>query len=136
MLRQIHRWPGLIAALLIVLLALSGAALSVFPLIERLAAPQAASDLSVADLTARVAAAHPGLEQIRRAPSGRVVAYWFDGGQPGAAVIDPATGQDAGSPDPIAAELWLPYWFWAAVIVGLSGLMVGASLKFALNREG
>ncbi|MCB2065794.1 MAG: M50 family metallopeptidase [Erythrobacter sp.] len=36
----------------------------------------------------------------------------------------------------IAAELWLPYWFWAAVIVGLSGLMVGASLKFALNREG
>ncbi len=107
MLRQIHRWPGLIAALLIVLLALSGAALSVFPLIERLAAPQAASDLSVADLTARVAAAHPGLEQIRRAPSGRVVAYWFDGGQPGAAVIDPATGQDAGSPDPIAAELWL-----------------------------
>jgi len=34
MLRSLHRWPGLIAALLLVVLALSGAALSVFPAIE------------------------------------------------------------------------------------------------------
>jgi hypothetical protein len=36
----------------------------------------------------------------------------------------------------IAAELWLPHWVWAVVIIGLSGLMIGASLKYALNREG
>ena len=36
----------------------------------------------------------------------------------------------------IAAELFLPYWVWAIVIIGLSGLMVGASLKYALNRQG
>lgn len=34
------------------------------------------------------------------------------------------------------AELWLPHWLWATTIIALSGLMVGASLKFALNREG
>lgn len=34
------------------------------------------------------------------------------------------------------AELFLPHWLWAALIIGLSGLMVGASLKYALKREG
>ncbi len=36
----------------------------------------------------------------------------------------------------IEAELLLPHWVWAAVIMGVSGLMVGASLKYALNHEG
>ncbi|WAT16932.1 M50 family metallopeptidase [Aurantiacibacter sp. MUD11] len=36
----------------------------------------------------------------------------------------------------IEAELFLPHWVWAVVIIGLSGLMIGASLKYALNREG
>ena len=106
MLRLTHRWPGLVAGLVVLVLALSGAALSVFPAIERAGAPQAASALSVAELTTRVQQSHPGLEQIRRAASGRLVAYWFDAGTPGAAVIDPATGQDAGSADPSAVELW------------------------------
>ncbi|MDD8023583.1 MAG: PepSY domain-containing protein [Paracoccaceae bacterium] len=138
MLRLVHRWPGLVAALLIVLLALSGAALSVFPLIERLSAPQAASDLSVAELTVRVASAHPGLEQIRRAPSGRVVAYWFDGGQPGAAVIDPATGLDAGSPDPIAAELWLTNLHRSLFLddAGRITMAVGAAAMLVLTLSG
>ncbi len=34
------------------------------------------------------------------------------------------------------AELWLPHWLWAVLIIGLSGLMVGASLRYALRREG
>ncbi|MGB3796796.1 MAG: M50 family metallopeptidase [Alteraurantiacibacter sp.] len=36
----------------------------------------------------------------------------------------------------IEAELVLPHWIWAIVIVGISGLMIGASLKYALNHEG
>lgn len=36
----------------------------------------------------------------------------------------------------IEAELFLPHWVWASVIVLLSGLMIGASLKYALNHEG
>ena len=79
MLRVLHRWPGLLALVLITVLALSGAALSVFPAAERLAAPQAASGLTIAELASRIQAAYPGVEQIRRAPSGRITAYWFDG---------------------------------------------------------
>ena len=40
MIRALHRWPGLLALVLVTVLALSGAALSVFPAAERLAAPQ------------------------------------------------------------------------------------------------
>lgn len=105
--RALHRWPGLLALVLVTVLALSGAALSVFPAAERLGAPQAAAGLSVAELAARIQAAYPGVEQIRRAPSGRITAYWFDGGAPGAAVIDPATGQGVDSADPNQTERWL-----------------------------
>lgn len=107
MIRALHRWPGLLALVLVTVLALSGAALSVFPMAERLAAPQAVAEQSVADLAARVAATHPGLEEIRRSPSGTITAWWFDGGTPGSAVIDPATGADVGSADPNGMERWL-----------------------------
>ena len=86
MIRILHRWPGLLAAALILVLTLSGAALSVFPALESVStAPKAASQMTVADLAGRVQAAHPGLEQIKRAPSGRITAYWFEGGNPAAA---------------------------------------------------
>ena len=99
MLRTLHRWPGLLALALLLVLSASGAALSVLPAIERLSAPQAEAGLTAADLAARIRAAHPGVEQIRRAPSGRITAWWFDGGTPGAGVIDPA--------DPNPTERWL-----------------------------
>jgi sulfite reductase (NADPH) flavoprotein alpha-component len=107
MIRALHRWPGLLALVLVTVLALSGAALSVFPAAEHLAAPQADARLSVADLAARVIGVYPGVEQIRRAPSGEITAYWFEGGKPGAAVIDPATGQGVGSADPNQIRRWL-----------------------------
>ena len=100
MIRILHRWPGLILAVLLAVTALSGAVLAVFPPLEAVGSPQAAADLSVATLATRVQAVHPGLEQIRRAPSGRITAWWFDGGRPGSAVIDPATGEDIASADP------------------------------------
>ncbi|WP_297977230.1 PepSY-associated TM helix domain-containing protein, partial [uncultured Amaricoccus sp.] len=107
MIRAFHRWPGLLALALVTVLALSGAALSVFPAAERLAAPQAGAGLSVAELATRVRGAYPGVEEIRRAPSGRITAYWFDDGVPGAAVIDPATGEGVASADPDPTRRWL-----------------------------
>lgn len=107
MIRALHRWPGLVALVLVTVLALSGAALSVFPMAERLVAPQAVAEQSVAELATRVAKLHPGLEEIRRSPSGSITAWWFDGGTPGSAVIDPATGADVGSADPNGVERWL-----------------------------
>ncbi len=107
MLRALHRWPGLLAILLLCLLALSGAALAVFPAAERWSAPQAETGLNVAELAARIKAAYPGVEQIRRAPSGRITAYWFEQDAPGAAVIDPATGRASASADPNPMQRWL-----------------------------
>lgn len=107
MIRVLHRWPGLLALALVTVLALSGAGLSLFPAAERLAAPQAEAGLSVATLASRVAAAYPGVEQIRRSPSGRITVYWFDGDTPGAAAIDPASGRAIAAATPDGWQRWL-----------------------------
>lgn len=107
MIRALHRWPGLLAALLLTVLALSGAALSLFPAAETLSAPKAEASLSVAELAQRIQETYPGVEQIRRSPSGRITAYWFADGRPGSAVIDPATGIGVASADPWQVERWL-----------------------------
>lgn len=107
MIRGFHRWPGLLAALVLLVLSLSGAALSIFPTAERLSSPQATASLFIADLAERVQIAHPQVEQIRRAPSDQITAYWFEGGTPQAAVIDPVTGKGIASADPNPLERWL-----------------------------
>ena len=35
----------------------------------------------------------------------------------------------------MSEALWLPYWFWAIIIIAISGLMIGASLKYALAED-
>jgi len=138
MIRALHRWPGLLALALLTVLALSGAALSVFPAAERLAAPQAEADLTAAILAERIQSVHPGVEQIRRAPSGRITAYWFDQGTPGAAVIDPATGQDVASADPNKVERWLTN-LHRSLFLGDSGrlaMAAGAAAMLVLSFSG
>ena len=85
MMRILHRWPGLVLAILLLVTSLSGVALSVFPALESAGAPAVEAELTVAELAARVQATHPGLEQIKRSPSGQFSAWWFDGEQPGSA---------------------------------------------------
>ncbi|MBK8438529.1 MAG: PepSY domain-containing protein [Rhodobacter sp.] len=138
MTRVFHRWPGLLALGLILVLALSGAALSVFPVAARLTAPQAEPGLSVAELAARIQAVHPGVEQIRRAPSGRITAWWFDGDQPGSAVIDPATGQGVAPADPNPVERWLTR-LHRSLLLGDGGriaMAAGAAALLALAVSG
>lgn len=138
MLRALHRWPGLAGLVLVTLLALSGAVLSVFPAIEHLAAPQAASTLSVGELATRVQQNYPGVEQIRRAPSGRITAYWFEGGIPGAAVIDPATGAGVAPADASASERWLVN-LHRQLFAGDTGRLVmaaGAGFMLLLSASG
>lgn len=92
MLRKLHSLPGLIAALLLVVLALSGALLSLDPASERLAATvPATGEISVATLAARVARHYPGVEQIQRTPSGTVIVYYSRDGQTGVDRVDPRT---------------------------------------------
>jgi len=106
MIRTLHRWPGLIAAILLAIIALSGAALSVYPAMEAMKAP-GATGISVAELASRVQATEPTVEQIRRAPSGKITAYFYKGDQPAAAIIDPQTGASLGAADFPALQRWL-----------------------------
>ena len=108
MLRQLHKFPGLLAALLVSVLALSGAVLSVFPALERSGAVTApAGTISVADLAGRIADRYPGIEQIRRAPSGKVTVLYFENGFPASVVVDPASGQSVADYVPSGVERWV-----------------------------
>ncbi|MCE8512323.1 PepSY domain-containing protein [Ruegeria pomeroyi] len=138
MIRAFHRWPGLIALAVVTILSLSGAALSVFPAAERIAAPQAEAGLTVATLADRIQAVHTGVEQIRRSPSGRITAYWFDQGTPGAAVIDPATGEGVASADPNQTLRWLTN-LHRSLFLGDGGriaMAAGALAMLALSLSG
>ena len=138
MIRALHRWPGLLALALVTILALSGAALSVFPAAERIATPQAEAGLTVAILADRIQTAYPGVEQIRRSPSGRITAYWFDQGEPGAAVIDPATGKGVASADPNQVERWLTN-LHRSLFLGDGGriaMATGAAAMLVLSLSG
>ena len=138
MIRTLHRWPGLLALALVTILSLSGAALSVFPAVERITAPQVETGLTVATLADRIQVVYPGVEQIRRSPSGRITAYWFDQGAPGAAVIDPATGAGVASADPNQALRWLTN-FHRSLFLGDGGriaMAAGAAAMLVLSLSG
>lgn len=105
MLRRIHSLPGLITALLIVLLGITGAILSVDPAIERLGTSIPAR-LSVAEMAGRVVKHYPGAEQIQRTPSGGLIVYYRTDSGAGADRIDPVTGSRIG---PYIASV---FWRW------------------------
>ena len=77
MLRKLRGWPGLVAALLLLVLATTGVVLSFVPAIERAGATiPPTGEISVAGLSERVVAHYPGTEQIQRSLSGEVVVYY------------------------------------------------------------
>ena len=94
--RQLHRWLGLVAGTLALVLGITGTLLALDPLRNAWQAAPAAQDLPVATLVQRVQASVPGAEEIRRLPSGDIVVYGFDAGQAKATRIDPASGQVLG----------------------------------------
>jgi len=108
MLRKLHGWPGLVAALLLLVLATTGVVLSVVPAIERAGATiPPTGELSVADLSERVVAHYPGTEQIQRSLSGEVVVYYNRDGQPGADLVHPQTGESIAPYQPSAFLRWV-----------------------------
>jgi sulfite reductase (NADPH) flavoprotein alpha-component len=108
MLRQLHSLPGLFAALLVMLLALSGAVLSINPALERLDSRlPTTGQVTVAALLDRVSQNYPGAEQIQRTANGRVIVYFSQAGQTGADLIDPLSGQRISAYTPSAVTRWI-----------------------------
>ncbi|WP_248747117.1 PepSY domain-containing protein [Pseudomonas sp. MWU12-2037] len=108
MLRQFHSLPGLIAALLVMLLAISGALLSIDPAVERLhSVPSATGQVTVGQLAGRVAEHFQGVEQIRRTASGTVIVYYNQNDQAAMETVDPLTGQGLAPYAPSSFSRWV-----------------------------
>lgn len=108
MLRRFHSLPGLIAALLLVILALSGAILSVNPVLERAGATMPAKgQTSVAVLAERIAQHYTGVEQIQRTPSGSIIVYHSQDGEAAATYADPLSGQALAPYSPSKFSRWM-----------------------------
>lgn len=105
MLRTLHSIPALFIALLLVVVAGAGVALSIFPALERARAGSSPAD--VATLAGRVSARLEGVETIVRRPSGVIVAYHLAGQQQRASIVDPATGAAVAAWQPSTAHRWL-----------------------------
>ena len=105
--RRIHRWLGLWAGVLALLAGITGLILAFFPVRDTWRAAQAEPGLPVAVLAQRAVQRIPGIEEIRRLPSGDVVVYSFDGGQARASRVDPASGQALGDYRASAVERWV-----------------------------
>ncbi|MBS0466775.1 MAG: PepSY domain-containing protein [Proteobacteria bacterium] len=129
--KWLHRWLGLVLGTLALVLGITGAALSLDPLRNAWLTPPAVQDQSVATLAERVQAQVPGLEEIRRLPSGLLVAFAFDGDQPQAWRIDPATGRPLGAYQPSALPRWLKnlHRSWLA---GDAGRLTSAAVALAM----
>ncbi|MGV3743319.1 MAG: PepSY domain-containing protein, partial [Burkholderiaceae bacterium] len=106
MLRKIHSLAGLIAALLVILLGVTGAVLSVYPAMDRFGTT-IPSRLSVAELAGRAAAHYPKIEQIERTPSGSIIVYYQTDSGPGADRIDPLTGARIAAYAPPGFSRWV-----------------------------
>ncbi len=96
MLRRLHSLPGLIFGLVLLVLASSGAILSLAPLLDRVQAPSVAG-LTVADMAAKAAMANPGLTKLHRSPNGTISASVKAKLGFTTVMIDPATGQSVGT---------------------------------------
>ncbi len=132
MLRMLHKYAGLLATVLVLVLALSGIALSVMPAWNKAQAPaMTESRLSVADLAARISTHYPGVEQIKRAPSGRITAYYFAGDIAGAVVVDPATGKGVADYEISPKVQWLTS-LHRSLFLGDSGRLAAAGGALAM----
>jgi sulfite reductase (NADPH) flavoprotein alpha-component len=108
MLRRLHSLAGLVAALFLLITAVTGALLSLEPALQRADAfVPARGEVSVAELAEKVLRVYPGTEQIERLPSGAVVVYFTQDGQTAADLINPLTGTRLATHQQSAVFAWL-----------------------------
>lgn len=127
MLRKFHALSGLTAALLVILLSVTGAILSINPFLERTQATvSGTSTISVAVLAGTIKTRYPGVEQIDRTPSGSIIVYFSEGDHRGAHLIDPVTGATIGDFSPSPVFMWVKK-FHRSLLLDIPGRVASAS---------
>lgn len=139
MLRHLHSFPGLLAGLLVAVIALSGAVLSVNPALERIASGHlVAEEVTVASFATAVVKVYPEAERILRKPSGQIVVYYFDGDLPKADIVDPVTAERIADYSTSAFTRWVTD-LHRAFLLGNPGRVavgIGAAFMVALTMTG
>lgn len=105
--KLVHRWLGLVAGCLAVVLGLTGTLLAFDPVFQSWQAPASGNAPSVADLAERVQRTMPGVEEIRRLPSGAMVAFGFDSAQPQAFYVNLSDGATPTAYQPSPLPRWV-----------------------------
>ncbi len=129
--RLVHRWLGLVAGAVALLLGLTGVILAIDPVRDAAQAVPAEPGLPVATLVQRVAATVPGAEEIRRLPAGDIVVYAFDGDRAHAALVDPADGRVLGEVQPSALSRWVKN-LHRSFLLGDGGRLAAAAVALAM----
>ncbi|OJU91011.1 MAG: oxidoreductase [Burkholderiales bacterium 66-5] len=129
--RALHRWLGLVAGTVALLLGLTGVLLATDPVRDAWRGAPAAPDLSIATLAQRAADAIAGIEEIRRLPSGDIVVYAFEGDTPKAVRINPQDGQVLGDWQPSALSRWMKN-LHRSFLLGDAGRLAAASVALAM----
>lgn len=93
---RLHSLAGLIAGLVLSIIALSGTWLAIDNGLSTLAAPAISQTETVADLAARVSVALAGVTELTRMPDGTVTASYSSDTGSGTVRIDPASGRSLG----------------------------------------
>jgi sulfite reductase (NADPH) flavoprotein alpha-component len=138
MLRALHGLPGIVLALGLTLVAVTGTALSVQPALDRAAAPMVPAGTSVAALAAQVAARHLGISAIRQRADGSRTVTFDDGAARGVERVDPATGAERG-PYQVSQTTRFITNLHRAFLVGDAGralVGIGALAMLALSVSG
>lgn len=129
--RLIHRWLGLVAGAVALVLGISGAVLAIDPVRDAWTAVPAASEMPVSTLVQRVTASVSGAEEIRRLPAGDIVVYAFDAGQARAWQVDPANGRVLGPYQPSALSRWFKN-LHRSFLLGDGGRVAAAAVALAM----
>lgn len=130
MLRAFHSWPGLVAALLLSFMALTGAVLSTAPAFDRTHA-SGQNQTSVAALAQGVSAHFDSPRQIKRSANGALIVQYGRGPKRGAAYVDAASGA------PVAAYRPSPFFDFflrlhRSLLLGNGGRIVAGLASLAL----
>ena len=136
MLRRLHSVLGLIFGFFLLVLASSGAILSLAPVLDRVQAPVVTS-LNVADIAAKAAQANPGLTKLHRSPNGTISASVKAKLGFTTVMIDPATGKVVGTTSSGEFLRWVKelHRSFFADITGhaVSGLSAGVMLLITVS---